>query len=214
MPLDHVNNAGAVRKAHNALNSIYEAIQSASVAAGEAMLSAAAASAPSIDEEYDELNAESGAQPEVARDGDRSADTDERIRFMKPEKTYIANAILDPANIRASGTLIAVGNHAFLNQQAQFSYQNWSKKRGSQQYTVSGYFDMFESGTAAITLLNIQPHAPGYPLRPGEGEDGTRSSVTKSIQGRWMFAPSAMKLASKVVLSAALASIGPGREGP
>lgn len=197
----------------------------------EALLTDAKSRAPSMDEEYAELNAEAGTEPLVPRAGGNSADTDGRTRFEKNEATYLANAvpnIIENAQVISGDRILGVrvGNISFLNRVTHFSYTNTVGRGGSIDHTVpaneQGYFSMFEGGTAgavvsgAITTFTVVPHEARrdggtYPLRPGEGPDGARTSMVKSIRGRAMFAPFDLQQVASAVLSSALAEIGPGR---
>jgi hypothetical protein len=199
-----------------AMLGIQLAVEASMMQAGEAMLTVAAARAPEIDEEYAELNAEAGQAPLVSRSGDRSDDSDGRVRFIKPESTYLKNAVADPANILAVGQSVMVGNRAYLNAATHFKYKNKAPRGGQITNEVGPYFSMFEGGTAGaaveggITTFTVMPRGD-YPLRPGEGPDGTKTQMVKSVSARAMFSPLYLQQAAIAVIERALAAVGPSR---
>ena len=220
-----VDARGAVAQADRISELIAEALSGVSLeSVGRALLLDAAARAPSVDEEYRELNAEAGESPLTPRAGNRSADEDGRIRFEKDESTYLKNAIPDPVNmeINAAAKRVRVGNREFLDQVSRFSYTNVGAKGTEHKHEVpanGGYFEMFDGGTGGaavssdgVTTFTVYPHdsradGGGYPLRPGA--DVKRSSMVKSIKGRNMFNPTFLAAAAQAVLENVLAKIGP-----
>jgi hypothetical protein len=227
-----VKSAGAHSHATQLSTLIKERMARSMTEVAEAMTASAKSRAPSMDEEYRELNAESGGVPMVDRSGDSSADSDGRKRFIKPESTYLTNAVM---NLELNTQVIAdhgvigvrIGHLPFLNQVTHFSYINLGAEKGEVEHTVPsspeiGYFTMMEGGTAGaavdngITTFTVYPHdrkenGHFYPLRPGEGEDGTRKSMVKTITGRQMFMPLFLQQAAGAVLRSALAELGPAR---
>lgn len=189
----------------------------------EACISDAAERAPTVDEEYNELNAESGQSALVPRAGDRSNDSDGRTRFLKPETTYLKNAIvnlLENSRTMSEGGIfiVSVGSERYLNRVSHFSYINLGANGGVIKHTVPaspdvGYFTMFEAGIAGFEVRphTVRKNGTPYSLKPGEGEDDERDSMVKSITGRHMFMPLYLQKAAGAVLLNALAEIGPGR---
>lgn len=213
-----VNSDNAREHADRLKELIKKTVSESMFEAGVAMLKVAADRAPSVDEEYNELNAESGGTALVPRSGDTSSDTDGRTRFIKPEVSYLKNAIPNTSNMRVLKSRVRVGNLTFLNNVTKFKYRNLGAGGGTIENTVGPYFQMFEGGTAGaaveggITTFTVVPRKDSYPLRPGEGPDGVRKTMIKSIRGRAMFSPLVLGKAASAVIKKALAEIGPSKE--
>lgn len=211
-----INAAGAKAKSFALWTKINESLLAVMPAVAADMIAVASSRAPSMDEEYAELNAEAGEAPLVGRAGGQSADSDGRTRFIKSEDTYLANAVNDPANVMTLGLSVSVGNKAYLNAATHFKYTNLVSHGGTKTYEVGPYFDMFDSGTSGaaveglITTFVVSPHDGGdYPLRPGEGSDGERATMIKSIRSRDMFSKFILAQAARAVITRALAEVGP-----
>lgn len=205
---------------------IMSAIQEEVPAIAEEVLKIAVERAPSVEEEYRELNAGEGEEPLVAMGSDGgSADTDGRRRFIKPINSYLKNAV---GNLQENFQLgrknrfwytsltMRFGRVSFLERMSHFKYRNLVAKGGTIENEVGPYFSMFEGGTAGaavedgITTFTVTPRG-NYPLRPGEGPEGVRKTMIKSIRGRFMFAPNLMAAAARTAFQAVLARLGPGK---
>jgi hypothetical protein len=204
---------------HNArlMDGLRELIETMMPKVAEAMALDAASRAPDLDEEYKELNAEIGQEPLVARNGDRSGDLDGRTRFLKPEDTYLKNAIMNPINRLGDGNVARVGNLEFLEQSAQFTYTNiitdgHGHITGTETYTVHDYFQMFEGGKSG--MMTVRPHTTGakhpYPLRPGEAKNAATMSMVKALTPCFMFGIDFLETIAGVTITTALAEYGPG----
>lgn len=182
------------------------------------------ARAPTEDQEYTALMMGGEGEPLVPREGQRSGDTDGRTRFDKGDKLYIIDAVRAPVNVEAEADglrlKVRVGNLAWLEQNSFFEYTNLRYNGPKQQPTESGpfiqgpYFEAFEAGAPPRTI--VPKHALGnghaYPLKPGEGKDGERDSMTKSIAPHFMFARELLDVVATVTISTTLAKVGPGKE--
>lgn len=225
-----VNDSNAESHAARLIEMIQQRAQAALAETAEAMLASAKSRAPSMEEEYRELNAEAGSEPLTPMGADgSSADDDSRVRFSKEADTYLTNAVADPvrnAFVDETRLAAAVGNLEYLYEVTRFSYTNASEKSGEPRgtYEVGPYFDMFEGGTAGaavdedgVTTFEVEPHERRedggyYPLRPGSGDDGVRGTMVKSITGRFMFNPLLLQDAASEVLRGAMAEVGPSAE--
>lgn len=200
-------------------NRILEDVTTASMLVEREILQDVATRAPTVDEEYRELNAESGEDALVPRDGDRSADEDDhgRVRFIKAQETYLQNCVTNPINVSRKDTIIKIGNRAFLEKMTHFHYINLGKGSSQIVHEVGPYLDMIEGGSAGsavnlngITTFTIEPHGD-YPLRPGIGKDGERKSMLKTIRARFMFQGIAIQIKVREIMERVLSTLGGDR---
>lgn len=213
-----IDDSGALDHISELKSAMQEAMIESALLLEKELLVDAASRAPTMDEEYRELNASSGEEPMVGRAGNTSADTDGRVRFIKDESTYLKNCIVDPANAQLTDTGksvgVKVGNRLFLSMNSHFKYKNLGKNKGTIENQVGPYYDMFEGGTAGaavnsegITMFIVEPRGD-YPLRPGEDEAGTKKTMLKSITARLMFHAPYLITAAKAVVTRVLSKLG------
>lgn len=216
-----VTSSGAQAKIERLMTLISRTVDGALPEVAVALALNAQTRAPSVDSEYNELMAGSGEQAMVPRSGDRSADTDGRIRLEKPESTYIWNTIVSPVNFQINGHMLRFGNLMWLNENAYFSYTNLRAVGGhgknhvteyeTETYRKSGYFEAFEYGSVGSSAMVYPSHqlqnGHAYPLRPGEGPDGAKTSMYKPISAHFMFMPFLLKEVADLTLTTALRKI-------
>ena len=168
--------------------------EAALAAAGAALAVQAqvAVQSPSHEEEYDALmvGEEAGASP-VPLAGDRSGDTDDRIRFQKEPNTWLADVAvsLENRNIVQSGTrtTLQIGNQTLLQNASVFSYTNVGAKKEIIEHVAGPYFDFFEHGTSYV-VMPTHVTVKRYPLRPDETSK-IFNGMQKSIAARYAYAP-------------------------
>ena len=195
-----VDASGALRKMREIGGWLREtAVPAALEAARDAAIISALERAPSMDEEYRELNAPAGGEPFIPRAGGRSADPEDygRVRFEKPEETYIESLVPNPANMKLEGSRFSFGNIAFLSENTYFSYTNATKgdERKSREgktygpYRVNDYFMRFEAGASGDFVVSPNPeHGSGtHYLTPGSAKETFTRQMNKSIKPRLMF---------------------------
>lgn len=205
---------GARDKAERLKSLISERMAASLPEIADLIVEKASSIAPTPDEEYESLMLGGESIPDVPpRNGDRSGDTDDRIRFMKPEGTrYIQEAIREPSNVSVSSTSIRVGNLSFLEEQAFFEYRN----SNGNTYSQGPYFKAFLYGTSGyqIVPVNFDTAKKNYDgrLTPGEGKYGSVKSMTKSIEQRDMFDRETLQGVARTALRKVAEEIGPGTE--
>lgn len=204
-----VNDEGAREHIRMLMESMRVKIAASLPAVAESIVADAATRAPSPDEEYRELNAPSGGAPAVALAGRKSADQDGRTRFDKGDTLFIEEAILAPANIEVMDSQIRVGNVIYLQDQASFTYVNKGPSSTLTSHVLSGYFMMFEAGTAGYT---VSANGDGR-LVPSDVKGSSRPrTMLKSIAARGMFTPTLLEQVARAKLRTVMAEIGPGTE--
>lgn len=171
--------------------------------------------APTIDQEYNMLMAEDGETAAVPRDGDRSGDTDDRIRLDKPESTYMHNAVMAPGNMEWDASNVYFGNIGFLNLCATYRYRNLRRTgknthEPSEWHEVGPYFEQLDAGGEKLIVpVFILGNGHKYRLRPVDDEhDPGLDSMHKAFPAHNMFNPASLESAVRATLRTALAEIG------
>ena len=181
----------------------------------EAVTLSAVSRAPSIDSEYNYLMGESGSAPLVPREGDRSGDTDGRIRLQKPEETYLENALISPANIHVGANFVYFGSLVFLMACTTYSYFNkrWIRHdvwELSDEHVVGPYLEQAELGGEKLIVPVFISGRP-YTLRPANEPNKGVKSLDKSFPAHNMFARAPLDTAARETITTALAELGQGR---
>lgn len=198
--MSKVDASGALRKCREIEGWLREtAIPDVLEAAQIAAVASALERSPSIDEEYRELNAPAGGEAYIPRAGGRSADPEDygRVRFQKPEDTYIQRLIPNPLNMQIEGPRFSFGRISFLSENTYFSYINATKGdprkaetgKTAGPYFVTNYFMRFEGGASGdfVVTPNASHGSGTHFLTPGEGRETFTKRMNKSIKPRLMF---------------------------
>lgn len=170
--------------------------------------------APTIDEEYNALMAEPGETPAVPRAGDTSDDKDGRVRMIKPEETYLFNAVVAPANVNWTQNSASIGFLPFLEACTTYRYINLRRTgkhehEQSEPHLVGPYFSALDEGGSQLivpvfTLMNGHK----YRLRPvDDNEDPGEDSMTKAFRPHSIFAPFNLLAVARETLTTALAEL-------
>lgn len=218
-----VDNSGAKAKAARLIDSVRTAVQSQLPQVGEVMMADVVARVPSKEEEYDILMRGEG-NPEgvdlVPLSGDRSGDTDGRVRLQKEPGTWIADVVASPDNLQFDvGRLaVAIGNLAKHIAASTFSFKNikyaWHKSQS--------YFEAFEFGSVAGPTADsaynaiVEPRFPArkggkYPLRPDEDPTKKLFRMYKPIRARAMYSATSLRRIARQKLVEILSQVGRGR---
>jgi hypothetical protein len=208
-----VNSAGAEARAASIKALLEQRLAAAMPRVVDALTAIAVAASPSIDEEYDALMAEEGGSAAVPRAGDRSGDKDDRTRLIKPEETYLQNAVANPANCLIDGTSVFFGNVPFLETQTTYNYINIQRTSHREheevEHQVGPYlFALLEGGSKTIVPVFAYRHK--YKLRPiDDNKDKGRDSMEKSFASvpHQIFAPFVLLAAARETLTTALAEM-------
>ena len=132
---------------------------------------------PSHDEEYNTLMVgDNNGSSNVPLQGNRSGDTDGRVRFAKKSGTWLRDLAIKRANsqVVTDGmlTILSVGNVSLLEDNTNFTYTNLQGRDNTKiSHTVGPYFYQFELGASLLIVPNsLAFGAKGhkYPLRPDE----------------------------------------------
>jgi len=187
-----VIDTGATEKTDRLLEDLERAVVGALPELLDALLADVRTRTPTVDEEYQALMLGEYGNEDltlVPREGDRSADTDGRVRLYKPVQTYLEYAINSPQNIEVDETThwVQVGNLAFLESQSYFDYQN----EGHDPHTKGPYFEAFETGSDPGPTVTPRFTGKGpsgsYPLTPNEDKTQRKGSMVKPIKEHGMF---------------------------
>lgn len=209
-----VNSAGAEEKASRIAELIQQKIAETMPVIAAQLALDSQMRAPTVDEEYNALMAESGHEAAVPREGDFSADQDDRVRMIKPEETYLFNAVINPANVKVTETSAAIGYLPFLETCAKYRYINLMRTGKDEHeqmgpHEVGPYLDAVISGGSALivpvfTLMNGHK----YRLRPvDDNSDPGVDTMTKSFSPHPMFAPFNLLAVARETLTTALAEM-------
>lgn len=170
--------------------------------------------APTVDEEYNALMAEPGEVPAVPREGDRSADRDDRVRMIKPEETYLFNAVANLANVDWTTNSASIGFLPFLELCTMYRYINLRRTgkdthEQSEEHEVGPYLDaIIAGGTKTVVPVFTLMNGHRYRLRPvDDNEDPGEDSMTKAFAPHEMFAPFNLLAVAREILTTALAEM-------
>lgn len=147
---------------------------------------------PSKEEEYNALMVgEQAGNTPVPLTGDRSGDTDGRVRFEKDPGTWLQDVTVSPENISVTSidgqTSIRIGNIQKLNQASVFRYTNLISDKIPEEHEAGPYWAYFEYGSSYIVLPTHRT-SKDYPLRPDETSK-IYTGIAKSITARRAYAP-------------------------
>jgi hypothetical protein len=180
--------------AHRKIMEIFDAIKAR--AAEEALRPTAmeiakevASRAPTPTQEYLTMmygGANPGTDGTPRSSGSSTEDSDNRIRFIKPDYHYLRNYL--PGSFSVNGLTAGIGNVMELDEISSYSYVNYSKAKGYMEHSVTlPFWRAWDVGG----FFHVQPKfeastlGRGYPLKPTP--QSTTWSMVKLIPSTGMF---------------------------
>lgn len=213
MPLD---DSGAQEKRQRAIEAVMAKVRETLPQLADSMMNHVLTHTPDKDAEYDALMRGDGNPSGVdltPRSGDRSGDTDGRVRLQKQAGTWLQDVNSAPGNIyiNEAGMAVSIGNLPRLMEATHWTYKNI--KYGFHR-DYGPYFNAFEYGSSDVEAY-ITPrwsplHGGKYPLRPDETGDPKIFGMYKPIKPRAMYAPFYLKPIARNTLNKSLAEVSEG----
>jgi hypothetical protein len=181
MSANRIEDTGAESKLKSIFQRLAQQLPAVLIEVGQELAGAAAAKAPTPEEEYNVMMVGEGNPDGITNVPPMGStdDGDHRMRFSKPDDTYLMPFI--DRNFQMIDTLqVGIGNITELNMSSQYIWRNVT---GDEHTSTFPFWECWEGGLNGT--FEIIPHYAGGKkaptLKPGLGKENRRVYMTKTI---------------------------------